>query len=358
MTARPTSPTPDGRWLDMIKLRPVIRLGSSLLISSLLLSACGSAEPTIVTAADDLGVSVDDDMVYDAADEAASTGAADSGPEGAVANDSAPRKLDVELSPDKQTLWDANSSAISQWIAAGIHDYDYRLQSVTPDGEAMLQIEIRNGEVDDRVATRSSSNKDAFPMLNLFDGIAELIVDEYDESKLLSVQYDSELGFPTYIEYETKNGEDDFRGWFSATQFRVASDYPEECSTAGIEFDEYRGELPEDAGELPEDVSSTRQALFSAASFCSFLQLAAVADEGDGFVETSLGGSGVERIWQGEAAGEELLVTMIDLLSEPPAETDFGYSWPAEFGEPDNDYLGWRITIAHDGDWAFFIAGD
>ncbi len=334
------------------------RAVTALLVLAMIAGACGSEEPTIVTAADDLGVSVDDDMVYDAADEAAGAGAADSGPEGAVANDSAPRELDVELSPAKQALWDANSSAISQWIAAGIHDYDYRLQNVTPDGEAILQIEVRNGEVDDRVATRASSNKNAFPMLNLFDGIAELIVDEYDESKLLSVQYDSELGFPTYIEYETKNGEEDFRGWFSATQFRLASDYPEECSTAGIEFDEYLGELPEDAGELPEDVSSTRQMLLGAASFCNFLELAGVAEEGDGFVETSFGGSGVELIWQREAAGEELLTTMVELLNGPAAETDFGYVWPAEFADPGSEYLDWRIGIAHDGDWAFFIAGD
>ncbi|MDW3175809.1 MAG: DUF6174 domain-containing protein [Acidimicrobiia bacterium] len=328
-----------------------VRRGAGLLAIALAFGACGSSAPTVMTAADDLGVSIDDDMVYDPADSVEDAAGDAAAQAEVVAEFSAPRELDVVLSPEDESLWAANSAANMIWTAAGIDGYDYRLESLTPDGHALLQVEVRNGEVTNRIATEASSNKNAFPMSSLFDGVYELILDEGDESNLLKVEYDPELGFPTRIEFEAREGDEVFTGWLSATEFRSADDYPEECSSFGVQ-------VADSQADMPQSVAHTRELLLGAARDCSFLTLASVASEGDGQVETSFGGSGVELIWQLETEGDPVLTAMAALLNGPAAETGDGFVWPAVFADPTSDYLGWRVGIDHDGDWAFLIAGD
>lgn len=320
-----------------------------LLVIGLAGGACGSAEPTIVTAADDLGVSIDDDMVYDEADliEDAAGGAV------AVADDSAPV---VTPASDVAAMLEANAWAKQQWAASGIVDYDV---TIRPDiDEVVFDVTVAEAyevEVRDGVITRVfpedvfSSELDDFLLPDMFDEIDNSLRPDSDGDRFnVAVEYDPNTGFITQTQQFFPSG---YVATVQFLNFREPSAYPIECTTSG------EVGVPS-LVNLSEPVGATRGGLIGAAAECDFLLLSSLASHGDGYVETTFGGAGVERIWQGEAAGEELLTTMLALLNGRPAETESGWVWPAEFADPESDYLGWRIGIDFTGDWTFFIAGD
>jgi len=330
-------------------LRRATGLVALALVTALTAAACGSAEPTMITATDDLGVSADDGFVLDEAD-LADDAARDAD---VVADDSAPVVIPAS---DVAALLEANASAKEQWLASGIVDYDV---TIRPDINEVVfdvtvadayEVEVRGGEIT-RVFPEDvfSSELDDFLLPHIFDEIDNSLRADSDGDRLnVAVEYDPITGFITQTQQFFPSG---YVATVQFVNFREPSAYPNECTASG------EVGVPS-VVNLSGPVAAKRGALIGAAAECDFLLLSSLASHGDGYVETTFGGAGVERIWHGEAAGEELLTTMIELLNGRPAETEFGWVWPAEFADPESDYLGWRIGIDVTGDWAFFIAGD
>jgi hypothetical protein len=163
-----------------------------------------------------------------------------------------------------------------------------------------------------------------------------------------------------------------------------------------------RGELPCQptaseltARELPAAVAATRQALFELAAACDYESLAALAREHATLVfahhtDTRIGElleseGELVRSWVADGRADlshqgigsrEPLGTLAELLRKPPVYVERAvdlpasqpqregpvWVWPAEwveaptvFGSAHTDY---RIGIAPDGSWRFFVAGD
>lgn len=139
-------------------------------------------------------------------------------------------------------------------------------------------------------------------------------------------------------------------------------------------------ELPEQ--ELPAPVAATRQRLFELAVACDYQGLAELV-ESDA-TSFTFGGSGdPAAFWVGEARnGTEPLAVLARLLTlDPGLHPDGWYAWPAAHldnadeaawqeleaaglgaGIVDSSegraYYGYRVGIAADGTWMFFVAGD
>ena len=160
------------------------------------------------------------------------------------------------------------------------------------------------------------------------------------------------------------------------------------CSAAGLPS------RPEDQPDLPQAVADTRRLIVGAAAGCGYARLAHVAARGDDPFSFTFGAEGdaeaAAAFWKSEEdAGREPLRFLVELLDRPFATRDVPegaqYVWPSAFahetwadvpaGERDalrplyddtdfaffesfGGYAGYRIGIAEDGEWLFFVAGD
>lgn len=140
-------------------------------------------------------------------------------------------------------------------------------------------------------------------------------------------------------------------------------------------------ELPEH--DLPEAVAERRRTLFDLAAACDYEGLAAIA-QADATTLTFGGGDDPLTLWVAEGRqGAEPLALLAHLLTTAPAHDDESgiWAWPAAHVNPDDEsswvelesiydaetlellrqaegYLGYRVGIADDGTWMFFVGGD
>ena len=160
------------------------------------------------------------------------------------------------------------------------------------------------------------------------------------------------------------------------------SDVEATCSASGVE-------RPGPQRELPAPVAEKREAILTAALACDLDALAALT--GPSFTASFGGGDPVE-IWNAdeEDFGNEPMRALVEILRLAPTTGESGtggiaYTWPPAFGYPtwedvpeadrealrvlydDADfegfaqfggYIGYRTTIAEDGTWTVFVAGD
>lgn len=154
------------------------------------------------------------------------------------------------------------------------------------------------------------------------------------------------------------------------------------CSAAGLS----PSPVPE---ELPKAVAEMRRSVVAAAAACDFGRLAALATPGT--FSYSFGQSGdPAAAWRAqEADANPVLRVLVELLDRPfasrPAGAGTQYVWPRAYAydrwsevpadareeltplygpsdfenfERFGSYSGYRVGIAADGDWQFFIGGD
>lgn len=151
---------------------------------------------------------------------------------------------------------------------------------------------------------------------------------------------------------------------------------PAGCSAATV-----AGPLPAQP-ELPPAVAATREAIFAAATACDFAALDALAPSE---LRYTFGdhGDAVAAWREAEARGEPVLRWMAEVLRATPANEHGLWVWPAFFtrtvakwsaadrreaermlGEDfasltgSGAYLGYRVGLAEDGTWMYFVAGD
>lgn len=138
-----------------------------------------------------------------------------------------------------------------------------------------------------------------------------------------------------------------------------------EIPEAGASLGSGSGELPcqptsanPSGQDLPEPVAATRAALLELAATCDYAGLAELARSDE--TNISFGDpADPARFWVAEGrSGEEPLATLVDLLTGEGVEGDGLWTWPAEFTDGNTDVSGYRVGIASDGRWQFFVAGD
>ena len=145
---------------------------------------------------------------------------------------------------------------------------------------------------------------------------------------------------------------------------------------------------PQDAAlppqDLPPAVAETRERLAALAASCDYDGLAAIVETDGTTLSFGDVGDPVE-FWVAEGRrGEDPLGLLAALLTTTPAhdpESDY-WAWPAAHVDPSDEaswtelepilgtetvatlrqavegYLGWRVGIAADGTWWFYVAGD
>lgn len=144
-------------------------------------------------------------------------------------------------------------------------------------------------------------------------------------------------------------------------------------------------DLPEQ--DLPAEVADTHARVFTSATTCDYETLAELAKAD----QTNLSFGGSEdpiELWvaagrAGDEASEPLAILAGLLTTRPAYDEDAGYwVWPAAFLDPTDDeswaelpavlgqetvdllreypdgYLGYRVGIAADGTWMFYVGGD
>jgi hypothetical protein len=149
-----------------------------------------------------------------------------------------------------------------------------------------------------------------------------------------------------------------------------------DCSAAAVS-----GDLPAQP-ELPPAVAATRRAIFAAATACDFAALDRLAPPE---LRYSFG-ENVDAIaaWRDEEErGEPVLRRMAEVLRAAPDEQHGLWTWPGfflrtveewtpedrreaerllgddlDFLTGSGAYLGYRVGIAADGTWQYFVAGD
>lgn len=158
-----------------------------------------------------------------------------------------------------------------------------------------------------------------------------------------------------------------------------------ECSAADLAFE------PEPQ-DLPDEVGETRSTLASLAVTCNFEGLERVAAAGDRAFTGGFGGAeNRAELWQQQdlAEGDEPMRFLRLVLDRPFAtitvEGETELVWPSAFAFDDwadvppaarealkplydeedfaqfarvGRYSGYRVGIAEDGEWLFFVAGD
>jgi hypothetical protein len=320
---------------------PWRHVSALMILVALVAAACGS-EPTAVVVGDD-----GDDVVADVVEDASALDE-EADPEtdstGAVADDSAPVLTDLaDFPPETQRALKANAASRDLWLSHEISDYDYTIEISIPGERALLQLEVRDGEVLRRLATSQSTNKNAWPIRGLFPQIDEAIREQLPTS----VEYDGHYGFPTQLVVDLPDGD----GYLlEIHRFQMLDAYPETCTASTLDYPLPNGD---------DAVATTWAGLLEASQACDFLMLASLADEGTEPLTTSFGGGGVELLWEAEANGDPRLGILAELLSSEPGFTEDGMAvWPKEFADPDSQYLDWRVGIAADGEWLYFVAGD
>jgi len=161
----------------------------------------------------------------------------------------------------------------------------------------------------------------------------------------------------------------------------VASQPPADEAAATCSAATLSGDLPAQP-ELPAAVAATREAIFAAATACDF---AALDDLAPPTLRYSFG-ENVDAVaaWRAaEARGEPVLRWMAAVLAAEPAHEHGLWVWPGFFvrtveewsaadrreaerllGEDfaaltgSGAYLGYRVGVAEDGTWTYFVAGD
>lgn len=111
--------------------------------------------------------------------------------------------------------------------------------------------------------------------------------------------------------------------------------------------------------DLPSEVAATHAALLEMAAACDYAGLSdrALADG----TNVSFGSpADPAAFWVAEGRlGRDPIGTLVELLAGTGAEDPQGtWAWPAEFVETEGDFSGYRVGIAPDGRWQFFVAGD
>jgi hypothetical protein len=136
---------------------------------------------------------------------------------------------------------------------------------------------------------------------------------------------------------------------------------------------------PPDATALPDEVEATRRGLLEAAQSGDVEALEPfVTDRLSYTFGEPVEGGAIEYFRQLEAQGQDPLGTLAKLLQLPYTLAQGNYVWPwvytvqasdltdyekqllGEFADDfaDQTYLGYRVGIAPDGTWIFFVAGD
>jgi hypothetical protein len=136
---------------------------------------------------------------------------------------------------------------------------------------------------------------------------------------------------------------------------------------------------PGDATALPDEVEETRLGLLAAAQSGDVEALEPfVTDRLSYTFGEPVEGGAIEYFRQLEAQGQDPLGTLAKLLQLPYTLAQGNYVWPwvysvqapdltdyekqllGEFADDfaDQTYLGYRVGIAPDGTWIFFVAGD
>ena len=321
------------------------QVSALLVLLALVAAACGS-DPVDLVSGDD-GEAAEQDAVGDDAETDADPEQSDN-PTSSVADDSAP--VVTGLSVHQQEMLGALDEARATWSRNGSKNHDFTLFSAST-GPAEdrppsphYQIEVRQGEVS-RVVPEDGfrSELDDFNVADLLEELDSAIQDDDG----FQVDFDAEFGIPEHIRWS----DDGVELVLLIENFRVAGDYPEKCSTSGLVVEV----SPIDGAGA---VNSTRSTLLAALASCDFLTLSHLASLGREPLTTSFGGSGVERLWEAESSGEPLMTTLYELLAQDPATKNGVTVWPAEFANENSEYLDWRVGIAEDGEWLFFVAGD
>jgi hypothetical protein len=154
----------------------------------------------------------------------------------------------------------------------------------------------------------------------------------------------------------------------------------EDCSAQGAQLT-----LPEVDG-LPDEVVAARDFLFDAALRCDEQLLFTAIEESSQFTYSfGAEGDAIGYWWDLEEAGEQPFLRLAQVLTTTPAIADGGevVVWPRvttgraedttdeawaelfwmtaeelDASQSGTGYLGWRVGIATDGEWRFFVAGD
>ncbi len=292
--------------------------------------------------------------------------------------------------PQQRQVFDA---ALRTWTNAGITDYDFSFTRGCFCPEEFVgpyAVSVRNDVVD----TASFRGTDLFDIemleIGRYEEIVKTVNGVFDEleralrdADSFTAEYHPLLGYPTnvYIDWIANAADEEVS--YTIRSLRDPADYPQSCSTDGGE-----AELRPQPG-LPAAAAATRLALFEAAMSCDFGGIGAVSDAGDLPVQTSHGGSGPEYIWDNERQGIPLMRTLVEHLNLSFAASEGSHVWPSAMedltspygdGLSEEDYesllelytveeleesfeffdgfVGYRIVIADDGQWLFFIAGD
>jgi hypothetical protein len=173
----------------------------------------------------------------------------------------------------------------------------------------------------------------------------------------------------------------DGRGGEGGTEAVTPGDAPTVEAATACSASHVAGDLRVQS-ELPPAVAATRRAIFAAATSCD---LDALGELAPADLSYSFGGSGdaVGSWREAEGRGEPVLRWMTEVLRATPAEQDGLWVWPGFFLRPvaewtaeerreaerllgedlelatgSGAYLGYRLGIAADGTWRYFVAGD
>ncbi len=323
------------------------RVSALFVLLVLFTSACSSAPEEVVAGAQaaesaDLG----DLAAADAGTERATSDSDASAGTSAVADDSAP----VALTEDIEAQLEELEAARTTWNGAGIEDFDMQIDFDTTADEDDQKLSFENvGGRLVRVLGDDGEGAEEMSIVDILFGSIESTLLGLDEgSALFEIEYDSQFGFPVEI-LGQESGEDFL---VVVEDFRQHDEYPPTCSAANQEG-------PWTPTGLAVAQSETFERLVQAIVECDFLALDHISYAQAEPVLTSFGGTSVEHLWQREAEGEPLMVTMLELLGGASTTSPEGLTtWPVEFADPGIDYLGWRMGIDVEGDWLFFIAGD
>lgn len=230
---------------------------------------------------------------------------------------------------------------------------------------------LRNADVDDGVA-----HIDFFDFSRIIPGAST----SCGSAALLAQLERTAEQFPRVLRavYSFEGDAEAFYGWLQ----REAPEEPS-CSAAGAPLELDPG------SDLPDDVRELRLEIVRQAVTCDYedLERLATRDEDGDFTFSFGGGQSAAAFWhRHEEEGGQPMRFLVEVLNRPYAELEDGtYVWPSAFAYddwadvPEEDrealrplygsddfegfadfgaYVGYRVGIAPDGDWLYFVRGD